>query len=194
MAGGLTIRLHRWPRPDFAAAARPAVRWPRWLFGAAALTAALCAWQAWGLRAERGQWQARADTANERVLQLRRNARPVGTVANPADTPRAREAAVALVRDLDHAWPSVLGAIERATPRGVRWLAMTHDARRGELRLDGMADSDREAFQFVGALASDAAWHDVALTQLGSATRAAPDGGATRFVVSGRRAVAAVSP
>jgi hypothetical protein len=189
-----------WPRPDFASAATSPRRGPGWLLvgGLVALTATT--WQGWQVQQQRTKWETSAAAAAERIAALRgvrgetAGSLARGTPAGAAEAAqRAREAARLVVRDLDHDWPAVLGSIEQATPRGVRWLTMAHDARRGELRLEGQAGTQPEPFAVVDALARDRAWQDVALLQFAAE---APPGGASapaagvRFTVSARRAAA----
>jgi hypothetical protein len=179
-----------WPRPDFARAAAAGPLWPAALIVAGALGLCFSAWQSWRLHLEVAHWQSLAASASERIQQARRAAVQPRGGAVQEDAARTRALAAAVVRDLDHAWPAALVSIERATPRGVRWLGMSHDARSGELRLEGEADVEHDAFVAVEALGREAGWQEVALQQVGTAGAgaAAP---VLRFVLTARRAAVA---
>jgi hypothetical protein len=194
VAGGLIVRIvtsrRSWPRPDFARAGAAGPLWPAALAVGGALALCFSAWQGWQLQSELERWQTLAASASERTQQARRAAAPPRGGAAAGEDARMRALAVAVVRDLDHAWPAALASIERATPRGVRWLGMSHDARRGELRLEGEADAERDAFVAVEALGREAGWQEVALQQVG-ATGAGAAAPVLRFVLTARRAAVA---
>jgi hypothetical protein len=202
VARGLIARWVRartpWPRPDLARPGTPRQRGLALLAGAGAAALLFTGWQAWELQGQRAQWQALADQAQERIAQVRRAAPPARTTRPEADgSTRAREAALRVVSELDVDWGAVLGSVEQATPKGVRWLALTHDARRGELRLEGQAEIQDAAFSVVDALARDRAWQDVALVHIGTeaagGTAPAEAAAGARFIVGARR-VAASAP
>jgi hypothetical protein len=100
--------------------------------------------------------------------------------ARAAARAAAREAAWTVAASLEHPWPRIFEAVEAATPAGVRWLGMDHDASRPELRLEGSAPDAASALALVDALAVDPAMAMVVLTRLDRAHDAA----GVRFEIS----------
>ena len=189
MAAGLKRFAARatWPRPDFAVSGLARPRAALLLLAVAAIALAVSAGEVWTVQRAQREAQARLDRAQERIAQARRGVR-----APPlsADDARARVAATALVQEIDHGWSPVLLSIEKTTPASIAWLALAHDAKRRQLRLEGIAKDQAQALALVEALTGDGAWQDVVLGQIGNADSA----GGMRFVVTARRSERGATP
>lgn len=145
-------RRLRVPQPDFVAGPPrpPAVAWLLLACGALAVAVASI-----DFAAARERLAAQEERAARWESALRRSA-PAPAPAAPADAAearRGRDAAVRIVAGLGHPWQDLLVAIETATPPGIRWNRLEHDAARPELRLEGMAPDHGAALALVDALA-----------------------------------------
>jgi hypothetical protein len=171
----------RMPPFDFVARPRRAP-WPAWLLMGCGLLMAVVS----GLdvlaandRLAAGRERlARLQAASERLratTSAAARAASAGTNggARATDQAAAREAAWSVAASLRHPWLLVFEAVEAATPAGVRWLGMDHDAGRPELRLEGTAPDAASALALVDALAADPAMAMVVLTRLDRAQDAA---------------------
>jgi hypothetical protein len=178
------------PRP-------PALAWALLACGVlAALASATDLWAARERLAEERQgadrWQAAAARQRPAPPAATRTQRDSRAAAAAATATAAREAAWKVARSLQHPWPEVFAAVDAATPAGVSWTALQHEAARPEMRLEGVATDNAAAFALVDALAVQPAMDAVMLTRLDRDDKARPAGG-VRFEIGLRLLLGQVS-
>jgi len=170
-----------WPAPDFLPRARrtPWLAWLLLVVGALALATA-------GM----DRWETRqaVEQAQQRLARWQQTLRPVRAVAARVDSAPLAEgaatAALAVVRRLDHPWLTLFRATETEASPGVRWLRLEHDAERGAVRMEGVADDLAALLRCLDTLSSAAGWHQVSLLRLDAGAGGPP--GPLRFELSAR--------
>jgi hypothetical protein len=169
--------------PPFDFVARPrSAPWPAWLLlGCGLLMAAVSGIDVLAAHDRLASGRERLEKLQLASERLRTTASAAASAAStganagasPAVQAAAREAAWSVAESLRHPWPRIFEAVEAATPAGVRWLGMQHEANRPELRLEGSAPNAASALMLVDALAVDPAMGLVVLTRLDRANEAA---------------------
>lgn len=152
-----------WPAPDFLPRTqrRPWLAWSLLAVGSLALALAGTEW-----------WQTlrAVDEAQQRLARWQQELRPARAVATRVGTapPTADGAAAAqnLSRRLHHPWQTLFQATETEASPGVRWLRLEHDAERGAVRLEGVANDLQALLRRLDTLSAAAGWHDVLLLRV----------------------------
>lgn len=191
-------RARAWLQVGFIPRPRRAP-WPAWALlvcGMGLFIAAALDWrEAYTARADAEQamqtWQD--EQARQRRL-AQSPASPTGPQARPAARTDASAPTKETLRSarrvadlLEHRWDQLFAALEAHTPPGLQWLRLEHEAEAGEVMLEGVAAEGRLALQVVDTLASQAGWHEVALSRLEAGQGA--DAAALRFELRARTAL-----
>ncbi len=180
-----------WLGPDFLPRPRrtPLLAWALLVSGALVFAVAGVEW--WQLRS--AEAEARQDLARWQRAALPERGALVKAQAGAAPQPEGSAAAAqALVHRLDHPWSALFQATELDASPGVRWLRLEHDAERGAVRLEGVANDLTELLRCLDALAGADHWHGVALLRLesgpasGSASGSEGSAGPLRFELRAR--------
>jgi hypothetical protein len=156
-------RVTAWPAPDFLPRTqrRPWLAWLLLAVGSLAFALACTEW-----------WQTlrAVDEAQQRLARWQQELRPARAVATRVGTaaPTANGAAAAqnLSRRLEHPWQTLFQATETEASPGVRWLRLEHDAERGAVRLEGVANDLAALLRCLDTLGAAAGWHDVLLLRV----------------------------
>jgi len=181
----LPVRAHRWPLPEFLPrpVRPPLLAWAWLLCGALALAIAVD--DALALQARRADLQAQLD--RWQALARVKTAPRAATAGTPAPTAAAATAAQTVARGLEHPWLALFESTERLAGPGVRWLRLTHDAERGEVRLEASAARRDALLRTLDGFAAEPAWSDVMLLRVEDAgVTAASAGAGLRFELRAR--------
>ncbi|MDP3824860.1 MAG: hypothetical protein Q8R33_25590 [Burkholderiales bacterium] len=181
-----------WPAPDFLP--RPQrTPWLAWLLlVAGSLAFGLAGLDWWAT-------QQAAKQSQQRLARWQQELRPVRAVATRASASAQTEvgatAAQALSRRLDHPWQTLFQATETEAAPGVRWLRLEHDAERGTVRMEGVANDLAAVVRGLDVLSAAAAWHEVSLVRVdaGPAGNGSP-AGPLRFELRARHGGADEAP
>lgn len=152
-----------WPAPDFLPRPRrtPWLAWLLLVVGSLAFGLAGLDWSVTKQAAEQSQ---------QRLARWQQELRPVRAVAArvnaSAQTEGAATAAQALARRLEHPWQTLFQATEADVSPGVRWLRLEHDAERGAVRMEGVANDLAAVLRCLDMLSAAAAWRDVSLLRV----------------------------
>lgn len=152
-----------WPAPDFLPRPRR-TPWLAWaLLVAGSLAFGLAGFDWWTTKQAAAQSQ-------QRLARWQQELRPVRAVATrasaSAQTEAGATAAQALSRRLDHPWQTLFQATETEAAPGVRWLRLEHDAERGTVRMEGVANDLAAVIRGLDVLSAAAAWHEVSLMRV----------------------------